>query len=197
MEGLTVNVKIWGEVIGVLAWDNSKDIAVFQYAPKFLRSGLDVAPITMPLGRSGEETVYQFLGNRGECFKGLPGLIADSLPDRYGNEIINEWFASKGLVNEEITPLDRLCYIGTRGMGALEFEPSKKIEGLDKSTLIHIDELTELAQVGRNVGINSPERVIKEVVDVVSRWEDYAEDCGVREAHKEIIRKNLLLLMTR
>ncbi len=145
MNELTVNVKIWGEVVGVIAWDDSKGVAVFQFDPNFLRTGLDVAPITMPIGQSSEESVYQFLTNRNECFKGLPGLIADSLPDRYGYEIINEWFASRGLIIDEITPLDRLCYIGSRGMGALEFEPSKKIGGLNKSTIIHIDELTELA----------------------------------------------------
>ncbi|MCD8309811.1 MAG: type II toxin-antitoxin system HipA family toxin [Prevotellaceae bacterium] len=145
MDGLTVNIKIWGKDAGVLAWDRSKGTAMFQFNAGFLRTGLDIAPVTMPASRSNEDTVYQFPGNKNECFRGLPGLIADSLPDNYGNDIINEWFAVHGLPNEEITPLDRLCYIGARGMGALEFEPSKHIKELDTSTILHISELTKLA----------------------------------------------------
>jgi serine/threonine-protein kinase HipA len=73
-------------------------------------------------------------------------LIADSLPDAFGSQIIYEWFASRGLSDEQITPLDYLCYVGKRAMGALEFQPSKEIPGLDQSTRIYIDELTALAE---------------------------------------------------
>lgn len=99
----------------------------------------------MPLNTySGEP--YQFIGNRNNCFKGLPGLFADSLPDAFGNQIIDEWFASRGLSEEEITPMDRLCYVGKRAMGALEFEPSQEIEGFGESSIIHVQELTNLAK---------------------------------------------------
>ena len=111
MDDLIVNVKIWDRLVGALIWDKNKNVASFQFEPKFLRAGLDVSPIVMPLKKSSKDTVYQFLGNRNECFKGLPGLIADSLPDKYGNKIIDEWFAAHGLMGEEITPLDRLCYM--------------------------------------------------------------------------------------
>ena len=109
------------------------------------RSGLDISPIIMPISQY-RNTPYRFLENRTDCFKGLPGLFADSLPDTFGNQIINEWFASKGLSGEEITPLDRLCYVGKRGMGALEFEPSSPINGMNESSVLHIEELTELAK---------------------------------------------------
>lgn len=142
---LIVDVKLWGKNVGSLMWNDQLEIASFQYEPKFLRSKLDISPITMPLKKSSEETVYQFVGNRTPCFSGLPGLIADSLPDKFGTQIINEWFATHGLPNEEITPLDRLCYVGKRGMGALEFEPSKDFSELESSTIIHVEELTKLA----------------------------------------------------
>ena len=145
MANLIVNVKLWDKNVGALMWDKDKGVASFQYDDKFIRSGLDISPIVMPLNKSSKNQVYQFLGNRNDCFKGLPGLIADSLPDKYGTQIIKEWFTSQGLANEEITPLDQLCYIGKRGMGALEFEPDKSIKGLDKSSLLHMEELTKLA----------------------------------------------------
>lgn len=125
MNELIVDVKIWGKSIGSLYWEKESEAAVFDYEKRFLRSGLDISPIIMPLGRYNGEP-YQFLGNRNKCFKGLPGLFADSLPDAFGNQIINEWFASRGLSGEEITPMDRLCYVGKRAMGALEFEPSQE-----------------------------------------------------------------------
>lgn len=144
MDNLIVDVSLWGNNVGALLWDNENGVASFQFDDRFLRSGLEVSPIAMPL-RNSTGMVYQFLQNRNSCFKGLPGLIADSLPDTFGNQIIDEWFASGGLSETQITPLDRLCYVGKRAMGALEFEPSKKIPGLELSTRIHIDELMELA----------------------------------------------------
>ena len=145
MKELIVDVKLWGKDVGSLFWDDTSNAAAFQYEAKFLRSGLNIAPIIMPLSAGNGEQVYQFLNNRNNCFNGLPGLIADSLPDKFGTQIINEWFASRGLPNEEITPLDRLCYVGKRGMGALEFEPVQTVEGVDSSSLLHIEELTKLA----------------------------------------------------
>ena len=145
MNELIVDVTLWGKSVGSLYWEKEAGAAVFDYERKFLRSGLDISPIVMPLDRySGEP--YQFLSNRNNCFKGLPGLFADSLPDAFGNQIIDEWFASRGLSGEEITPLDRLCYVGKRAMGALEFEPSQEIEGFGESSIIHVQELTNLAK---------------------------------------------------
>lgn len=144
MDELIVDIKLWGKSIGSLMWDRNRDLASFQYDDHFIRLGQDVSPILMPLKNSAG-MIYQFPENKNNCFKGLPGLISDSLPDTFGNQIINEWFASRGLSDQDITPLDRLCYVAQRAMGALEFEPSKNIPGLNSSTQLHINELTELA----------------------------------------------------
>ena len=141
MNDLIVDVKLWGESVGSLYWEKESNSALFDYERKFIRSGLDISPIIMPIAQY-RNTPYQFLENRTDCFKGLPGLFADSLPDTFGNQIINEWFASRGLSGEEITPLDRLCYVGKRGMGALEFEPYSPINGMNESSVLHIEELT-------------------------------------------------------
>lgn len=90
--------------------------------------------------------VFQFPENKGGCFEGLPGLIDDSLPDKFGTQIIREYFSSKGLPTDSITPLDHLCYVGTRAMGALEFEPARDLDILNESSLLQIDELTHLAE---------------------------------------------------
>ena len=144
MENLIVDVSIWGMKVGALVWDAAAGMAVFEYDSKFRRSGLELAPLTMPLAMGNRP--FSFPTNRTECFKGLPGLIADSLPDKFGNQIITEWFTRQGLPIGEITPLERLCYIGQRGMGALEFKPNKASAQLNESTEIYVEELTKLAE---------------------------------------------------
>lgn len=144
MEDLIVDVKLWGRLVGSLVWDAATGMAVFEYDSAFRRNGIELAPLTMPLSLGNRP--FSFPTNRTECFKGLPGLIADALPDKFGNQIITEWFTRQGLPVGEITPLERLCYVGQRAMGALEFEPSKSSALLNESTEIYIDELTRLAE---------------------------------------------------
>lgn len=144
MENLIVDVKLWGQLVGSLVWDDATEMAVFEYDSSFRRNGLELAPLTMPLSTGNRP--FSFPANRTECFKGLPGLIADALPDKFGNQIITEWFARQGIPLSEITPLERLCYVGQRAMGALEFEPSKASALLNESAEIYIDELTKLAE---------------------------------------------------
>lgn len=144
MDELIVDVRLWGQLLGSLYWDSDKEAAVFEYDRGFLRNGWEVSPLVMPLSKG--QSPQQFLQNRNKCFSGLPGLVADSLPDAFGNQIINEWFASKGFPMQSVTPLDRLCYVGKRAMGALEFEPSRHVEGLDESSVVHLHELTVLAE---------------------------------------------------
>ena len=114
-------VRLWGRQIGAVLLDDGSETAVFEYEPAFVPSGIELAPLTMPL-RPGER--YAFPGLARETFRGLPGLLADSLPDRYGNALIDAWLATQGRSPESFNMVERLCYIGTRGMGALEFEPS-------------------------------------------------------------------------
>ena len=144
MEDLIVDVKLWGRLVGSLVWDATTGMAVFEYDSAFRRNGIELAPLSMPLSLGNRP--FSFPTNRTECFKGLPGLIADALPDKFGNQIITEWFTRQGLPVGEITPLERLCYVGQRAMGALEFEPSKSSALLNESTEIYIDELTWLAE---------------------------------------------------
>lgn len=113
-------VRLWGRTIGAVQWEEGAALATFEYAPEFLGSGIEVAPLRMPLERGA----YRFPQLRAETFSGLPGLLADSLPDRYGHALIDAWLARQGRTPESFNPVERLCYIGTRGMGALEFTPS-------------------------------------------------------------------------
>ena len=144
VEDLIVDVRLWGQLVGSLVWDYTRDMAVFEYDGGFRRNGLELAPLTMPLSQGARP--FSFPSNRTECFNGLPGLIADALPDKFGNQIITEWFTRQGLPVGEVTPLERLCYVGQRAMGALEFEPSKASALLNESTEIYINELTRLAE---------------------------------------------------
>ncbi|MHB1871740.1 MAG: type II toxin-antitoxin system HipA family toxin [Steroidobacteraceae bacterium] len=112
-------VRLWGRRIAAVSWDEATP-AVFQYDPEFARSGIEVAPLVMPLAAR----IYTFLALPLAAFHGLPGLLANSLPDRFGNALIDAWLATQGRTPESFNPVERLCYIGARGMGALEFAPA-------------------------------------------------------------------------
>ena len=112
-------VKLWGRTIGAVSLENGGRFAAFEYDPAFARSGIEVSPITMPL--SGR--VYVFPDLPTVTFHGLPGLLADSLPDKFGNALIDTWLATQGRKSESFNAVERLCYTGSRGMGALEFAP--------------------------------------------------------------------------
>jgi serine/threonine-protein kinase HipA len=133
-------VKLWGRTIGAVALEDGRDIAVFEYDPAFVRSGIEVAPLTMPLARP----VYTFPSLPIKTFYGLPGLLADSLPDRFGHALIDAWLASQGRSPEAFNAVERLCYVGERGTGALEYAPvlGPAARG---SARLQVDRLVELA----------------------------------------------------
>lgn len=133
-------VKLWGKPIGAVSWDKSAGFAHFEYEPDFIHSGIEVAPLTMPLSKQ----IYSFPALPGETFYGLPGLLADSLPDDFGNALINVWLANQGRSPESFDPVERLCYIGVRGMGALEYLPAQD-PSASKSEPIDVKALVELA----------------------------------------------------
>jgi serine/threonine-protein kinase HipA len=133
-------VVLWGSVIGAVTWLEDREIGVFQYAPDFLHSGIQLAPLMMPLG----EFPFEFPALARNTFKGLPGLIADSLPDKYGNAIIDAWLASQGRTAASFHPVERLCYVGSRGMGALEFLPATLGPPTSKRT-VEVVNLVDLA----------------------------------------------------
>jgi serine/threonine-protein kinase HipA len=113
-------VRLWGRRIAAVSSDEATGIAAFQYDPQFVRSGIAVSPIVMPLS----SRIYVFPSLPRISFHGLPGLLADSLPDKFGNALIDPWLATQGRTPESFNPVERLCYTGTRGMGALEFAPA-------------------------------------------------------------------------
>ena len=133
-------VMLWGTKIGTVALPDNSNIATFRYDRDFLGSGIELSPITMPLSTRQ----YSFAGLPYETFHGLPGLLADSLPDRFGNTIIDQWLARQGRAPSSFNAVERLCYTGKRGMGALEFRPALNPD-YDKNEQIKVNELVQLA----------------------------------------------------
>ncbi len=134
------NVFLWGQHVGTAAWDDSPQLAYFEYEPKFKRKGLELAPLMMPL--AGQQ-VYSFPNLSEETYLGLPGLLADSLPDYFGNQVINAYLRSFGRAENSMNPVEKLCYIGKRGMGALEFQPA--LSRIRKSQKVNVHSLSVLA----------------------------------------------------
>lgn len=142
-------VKIWGEIVGAVRWDPQQQLGFFQYENTFLEKGWNLSPIKMPI-KNGSR-IYSFpelrpqRGTNDDTFKGLPGLLSDALPDKYGNRLIDIWLAKQGRPSNSMNPVEKLCFIGSRGMGALEFEPSQ-VGGNKKSVSLELESLVEVAQ---------------------------------------------------
>ncbi len=133
-------VRLWGRDVGAVAWDERRGVGNFEYDPAFVKQGLPIAPLMMPLGPG----IFSFPTLNRETFHGLAGLLADSLPDRFGNRLIDLWLTRQGRAPGDFTPVERLCYMSTRGMGALEFKPALGPTP-GKSVPIEVAELTQLA----------------------------------------------------
>ncbi|MES2778562.1 MAG: type II toxin-antitoxin system HipA family toxin [Bacteroidota bacterium] len=142
-------VKIWGELVGAVAWDEKTGVASFEYAPAFKKLNVDLAPLKMPVAAAKKVFSFPELRKNNtsgmDTFKGLPGLLADVLPDKYGNQLINMWLAQQGRPQDSMNPIEMLCFIGSRGMGALEFEPTT-IKEYKTPFSIEIDSLVGIAQ---------------------------------------------------
>ena len=133
-------IIMWGTKIGTVVFDRETGLGSFEYDPAFLSSGIEVSPLAMPLSRR----VYAFPELARQSFHGLPGLLADSLPDKFGNAIIDAWLQSQGRSPSSFDPVERLCYTGSRGMGALEYVPARGPSPLESES-IEIDRLVRLA----------------------------------------------------
>lgn len=134
-------IKLWGTVIGAVSLDEENRTADFEYNPSFVQSGIQLSPLVMPL----KPGVYRFPNLPYETFHGLPGLISDSLPDKFGNSIIDVWLSKQGRLPESFNAVERLCYTGKRGMGALEYYPVIASDDMDEK--INVSELAELASI--------------------------------------------------
>jgi serine/threonine-protein kinase HipA len=142
-------VKIWGELAGAVSWNEETGLASFEYAPDFKKLNWDLAPFKMPVSSSSKIMTFPELrkdkNSESDSFKGLPGLLADTLPDKYGNQLINMWLAQQGRPRDSMNPVEMLCFIGTRGMGALEFEPATFREN-KRTFSIEMESLVDIAR---------------------------------------------------
>ncbi|ARN75172.1 type II toxin-antitoxin system HipA family toxin [Oceanicoccus sagamiensis] len=133
-------VTLWGATVGFVAWDPEREVAAFEYDRGFREMGIELSPAMMPLSNE----VYSFPNLNRDTYKGLPGLLADSLPDKFGNDVINQWLAETGRTPQSFNAVERLMYVGRRGMGALEFQPTIN-ENINEALSLNIEELVELS----------------------------------------------------
>jgi serine/threonine-protein kinase HipA len=138
------SVHLWGQRVGAVALDESGK-AVFEYDPAFLKLGFDIAPITMSLENARRQPIFSFPALPTETFKGLPGLLADALPDKFGQAIIDAWLARQGRGPADFSIIERLCYTGTRAMGALEFQPSSSAN-METAVDVELDKMVALVR---------------------------------------------------
>lgn len=166
---MIAEVRLWETVIGAVSLDRERDVASFQYDAEFAKNGIEVAPLMMPLSRK----VYEFPGLALDTFHGLPGMLADSLPDKFGNALIDAWLAGQGRAPESFDAVERLCYTGKRGMGALEFIPvigpkprkAVKIE-IDSLVRLASDVLSDRSGLKGNFGGASREKALNDILRV-------------------------------
>ncbi len=139
-----IEVRIWGKAVGAVALDPKLGYYAFEYQPAFLRSGIELAPLTMPIATASEPFVFADLPEL--TYRRLPGMLADALPDDFGNTLIDAWMAREGVAKSQITSLDRLAYMGKRGLGALEFKPVRGPKPSKSSAAIQLSALVESAR---------------------------------------------------
>ena len=137
---ITAEVKLWGTTVGTVYLPEGERFARFEYDKNFVSGGVEISPISMPLSTN----VYTFTVLPLNAFQGLPGLLADSLPDKFGNTVINAWLVLQNREPDSMNAVEKLCYIGKRGMGALEFHPSLS-EDFKVSEAVNVSQLTKLA----------------------------------------------------
>ena len=140
MANNSAEVILWERTIGAVTWSDDRRLGTFQYNPDFLNSGIQLSPLVMPLN----EFPYEFPELNRNTFRGLPGLLADSLPDKFGNRIIAQWLASQNRTFESFNPVEQLCYTGNRGMGALEFRPAL-LGTATRASVVDVAKLVELS----------------------------------------------------
>jgi serine/threonine-protein kinase HipA len=153
-------VRLWGKQVGVVALEDGDRAATFEYAPGFVADGVELSPLVMPVRARAR---YRFPSLAEETFHGLPGMLADSLPDRYGNALIDTWLAQQSRSAESFNAVERLCYVGSRGMGALEYAPAlgprpAKSHRIDVGALAELAALVIAHRDDLSVSLEEPER---------------------------------------
>ncbi|WP_202844566.1 type II toxin-antitoxin system HipA family toxin [Luteimonas saliphila] len=162
-------VQLWGRTIGAVSLEEGAAAAAFEYVPEFLASGIELSPLHMPL----RPRIYTFPELAPRTFHGLPGLLADSLPDRFGNALIDQWLATQGRSPRDFNAVERLCYTGARGMGALEFKPvhgprARKASALDVAALVSLasDILTHRRGLTASLERPSRQKALQDILRV-------------------------------
>ena len=166
---MIAKVQLWGRTIGAVSLEEGRNVAAFEYDSQFARSGIQLSPLVMPL--SGQ--VHQFPELPRNTFHGLPGLLADSLPDKFGNALIDAWLATQGRSPESFSAVERLCYTGTRGMGALEFAPvlgpkHRKASKLEVDALVRLagEVLTHRGQLQGHLHAAGKAKALRDILTV-------------------------------
>lgn len=174
---IVAKVKLWGTLVGAVTWREEEHLAYFEYDDKFEQGIWNISPLMMPIG--GRHRVFSFpalrIKNQDElnAFNGLPGLLADSLPDKYGNELIDSWLASQGRQPNSMNPVEKLCFIGSRSMGALQFEPAEKVgeaDPFDVSIGSLVDIASEILAKRRSfaANMNSADLAVRKILSIGS-----------------------------
>ena len=166
---MIAKVQLWGRTIGAVSLEEGRNVAAFEYDSQFARSGIQLSPVVMPL--SGQE--HQFPELPRNTFHGLPGLLSDSLPDKFGNALIDAWLATQGRTPESFSAVERLCYTGTRGMGALEFAPvlgpkPRKASKLEVDALVRLagEVLTHRGQLQGHLHAAGKAKALRDILTV-------------------------------
>ena len=138
----SLKVILWGEEVGRFTWDERRHLSYFIYNPDFIKKGLNISPLVAPI--DGVRVFAPVWGEDAKMYQKLPAFVADSLPDAWGNQLFDLWRQQNHLANADITPLDKLSFIGKRGMGALEFQPEVRHDRM--ATKIDVQSLADLAE---------------------------------------------------
>ncbi len=139
----TIEVRAWGKLVGAVARDPRLGYYAFEYAPAFVKTGIELSPLEMPLREAHQPFIFPDLPDL--TYKRLPAMLADALPDDFGNSLINAWMAKQGVSPGDITALDRLAYMGKRSLGAMEFKPARGPQ-TKNTTAIVLSKLVESAR---------------------------------------------------
>jgi serine/threonine-protein kinase HipA len=159
-----IEVRIWGRTVGAVALDPKLGCYAFEYAPAFARSGIELAPLTMPLAAAREPFAFPALPER--TWLRLPAMLADALPDDFGNALVDAWMARHGVARSAITPLDRLAYMGKRGLGALEFRPARG-SAVPSATAIRMSDLVESARLALRGDFGSDAHAVAALAQII------------------------------
>lgn len=160
-----VEALVWGKAVGAVALDPKLGYYAFEYLPEFCESGIELAPITMPIAAASEPFVFPDLPEL--TYRRLPGMLADALPDDFGNALIDAWMARQGVEKSQITALDRLAYMAKRGIGALEFKPARGPRRSTSPTAIKLSTLVESARRAVQGEIGSDEHASAALAQII------------------------------